>query len=120
MCGIVCAGPYNNSASAGGNSYSNAAPPSRPAFDRNQGGRSDLGGDGILSRQTIFPISSLSPYQNKWTIRVRVASKPSIRTWSNSRGEGRVFNVELVDESVSQLFQIISHLVPHKRIGRNI
>ena len=39
-------------------------------------------------------------YQNKWTIRVRVASKPSIREWSNSRGQGKVFNVDLVDESV--------------------
>jgi replication factor A1 len=28
-----------------------------------------------------------------------VASKPSIRTWSNSRGEGRVLNVDLVDET---------------------
>ena len=37
----------------------------------------------------------------RWTIRVRVASKPSIRTWSNSRGEGRVLNVDLVDETVS-------------------
>ena len=32
---------------------------------------------------------------------MRVASKPSIRTWSNSRGEGRVLNVDLVDETVS-------------------
>jgi ssDNA-binding replication factor A large subunit len=30
---------------------------------------------------------------------VRVVSKPSIRTWSNSRGEGRVLNVDLVDET---------------------
>ena len=30
-----------------------------------------------------------------------MASKPSIREWSNSRGQGKVFNVDLVDESVS-------------------
>jgi replication factor A1 len=47
----------------------------------------------------VFPIASLSPYQSKWTIQVRVVSKPSIRTWSNSRGEGRVLNVDLVDET---------------------
>ena len=29
-----------------------------------------------------------------------MASKPSVRTWSNSRGEGRVLNVDLVDETV--------------------
>ena len=38
---------------------------------------------------------------SRWTIRVRAVSKPSIRTWSNSRGEGRVLNVDFVDETVS-------------------
>ncbi|XP_031572203.1 replication protein A 70 kDa DNA-binding subunit-like [Actinia tenebrosa] len=54
------------------------------------------GGDG---HKTVFPISGLTPYQNRWTIRARVTSKSGIRTWNNSRGEGRLFNVELVDES---------------------
>ena len=39
----------------------------------------------------------------RWTIRARVTAKPSLRHYSNSRGEGRVMSVELVDESVSQL-----------------
>ncbi|XP_015754913.1 PREDICTED: replication protein A 70 kDa DNA-binding subunit-like [Acropora digitifera] len=47
----------------------------------------------------VYPISSLTPYQNRWTIRVRVTSKSNIRTWSNSKGEGRLFNVDFVDES---------------------
>ena len=81
-----------------------AAPPTRPGFDGSvsPGGRgSQFPGSTQLSQATLFPISSLNPYQNKWTIRVRVASKPSIREWSNSRGQGKVFNVDLVDESVS-------------------
>ena len=81
-----------------------AAPPARPGFDGSvsPGGRgSQFPGSTQLSQATLFPISSLNPYQNKWTIRVRVASKPSIREWSNSRGQGKVFNVDLVDESVS-------------------
>ena len=41
---------------------------------------------------------------DRWTIRARVTSKSSIRTWSNSKGEGRVFNVDLVDESVSAFY----------------
>ncbi|RMX48537.1 hypothetical protein pdam_00021595 [Pocillopora damicornis] len=49
--------------------------------------------------RSVFPITSLTPYQNRWTIRVRVTSKPKVRTYNNSRGEGRVFNVDLVDES---------------------
>ncbi|KAJ7377288.1 single-stranded DNA binding [Desmophyllum pertusum] len=51
------------------------------------------------SARAVYPIMSLTPYQNRWTIRARVTSKSNIRTWSNSKGEGRVFNVDLVDES---------------------
>jgi hypothetical protein len=35
----------------------------------------------------------------RWTIRGRVTQKSAIRTWSNSRGEGKLFNIVLVDES---------------------
>uniref|UniRef100_A0A3P9P047 Replication protein A subunit n=1 Tax=Poecilia reticulata TaxID=8081 RepID=A0A3P9P047_POERE len=47
----------------------------------------------------IVPIASLNPYQSKWTIRARVTNKGSIRTWSNARGEGKLFSMEIVDES---------------------
>ncbi|KAI9227616.1 MAG: putative replication factor-A protein 1 [Piptocephalis tieghemiana] len=48
---------------------------------------------------TITPIRALSPYQNKWVIRARVSFKSNIKRWSNARGEGSLFNVNLVDES---------------------
>uniref|UniRef100_A0A8C7KKD9 Replication protein A subunit n=1 Tax=Oncorhynchus kisutch TaxID=8019 RepID=A0A8C7KKD9_ONCKI len=35
----------------------------------------------------------------KWTIRARVTNKSGIRTWSNSRGDGKLFSMEIVDES---------------------
>lgn len=38
----------------------------------------------------------------RWTIRARVTNKSSVRTWSNSRGEGKLFSFEIVDESVSK------------------
>lgn len=47
----------------------------------------------------IYPIEGLSPYQNGWTIKARVTQKSEIRTWSNQRGEGKLFNVTLMDDS---------------------
>lgn len=35
----------------------------------------------------------------RWVIKARVANKSGIRTWSNSRGEGKLFSMDLVDMS---------------------
>nr|XP_023887382.1 replication protein A 70 kDa DNA-binding subunit B-like [Quercus suber] len=51
----------------------------------------------------VFPLVSLNPYQGSWTIKVRVTSKGSMRTYKNARGEGCVFNVELTDEDGTQI-----------------
>lgn len=56
-------------------------------------------GSSKSGRGTIFPIEGLSPYQNNWTIKARVTQKSDIKTWSNSRGEGKLFNVTLMDDS---------------------
>ncbi|CAL1705705.1 unnamed protein product [Somion occarium] len=61
-----------------------------------QQGQSNRAG---LNRQNIFPIEGLSPYQNNWTIKARVTNKSDVRTWSNQRGEGKLFNVTLMDET---------------------
>lgn len=48
----------------------------------------------------ITPISELSPYGNsRWRIKARVTTKRDIRRFTNSRGEGQLFSVELVDKS---------------------
>ena len=56
-------------------------------------------GQGNLAGQPTFPIASLTPYQNRWTIKARVTNKSDIKRWSNSRGEGYLFSMDLLDES---------------------
>lgn len=47
----------------------------------------------------IHPIEALSPYSNKWTIKARCTNKSPIKTWHNKNGEGKLFSVNLLDES---------------------
>mmetsp|Transcript_5388 Transcript_5388/g.8464 ORF Transcript_5388/g.8464 Transcript_5388/m.8464 type:complete len:593 (+) Transcript_5388:36-1814(+) len=49
------------------------------------------------------PIASLNPYQHRWTIKARVTAKGDIRTWSNARGEGRLFSIDLLDKQGGQI-----------------
>ncbi|KAF2012213.1 replication protein-like protein A 70 kDa DNA-binding subunit [Aaosphaeria arxii CBS 175.79] len=47
----------------------------------------------------LYPIESLSPYQHKWTIRARCTHKGDMKTWHNTKGEGKLFSVNLLDET---------------------
>lgn len=51
------------------------------------------------SHFSIHPIESLSPYAHKWTIKARCTNKSEIKTWHNKNGEGKLFSVNLLDES---------------------
>lgn len=65
--------------------FNSPAPTSKPKSNANYG--------------NIVPIESLSPYQNSWTIKARVSYKGDLKTWQNARGSGKLFNINLLDES---------------------
>ncbi|KAM0753641.1 replication factor A 1, rfa1 [Meredithblackwellia eburnea MCA 4105] len=56
-------------------------------------------GGGALANGHIYPIEGLSPYQNKWTIKARCTVKSEIKHWSNAKGEGKLFSVNLLDDT---------------------
>ncbi|KAF4625804.1 hypothetical protein G7Y89_g12358 [Cudoniella acicularis] len=60
---------------------------------------SRAGPTSFASHANIYPIEGLSPYAHKWTIKARVTSKSEIKTWSKPSGEGKLFSVNLLDES---------------------
>ncbi|KAF2115515.1 hypothetical protein BDV96DRAFT_493272 [Lophiotrema nucula] len=51
------------------------------------------------SHPHLYPIESLSPYAHKWTIRARCTHKGEMKTWHNTRGEGKLFSVNLLDDT---------------------
>ncbi|XP_077271809.1 replication protein A 70 kDa DNA-binding subunit-like [Temnothorax americanus] len=69
------------------------------SFPTNGAARKDSSNHRASSDISTTPIAALSPYQNRWVIKVRVTNKSPIRTWSNSRGEGKLFSMDLIDES---------------------
>ncbi|MCJ1352714.1 MAG: Replication factor A protein 1 [Icmadophila ericetorum] len=51
------------------------------------------------SHGNIYPIEALSPYAHKWTIKARCTNKSDVKTWHNRNGEGKLFSINLLDES---------------------
>ena len=91
--------------SSGGGFYSGSAAVGGAPKTPNRSGAAPGIRNTSPSQRNIFPISSLNPYQSRWTIRARVTAKPPLRTYSNSRGEGKIMSVDLLDESVSGLLR---------------
>lgn len=85
-----------NTTIAGNGFYGNK--PQQPAApDRVLPSRT--GSASTSSHATIYPIEGLSPYAHKWTIKARVTNKSEIRTWQKATSEGKLFSVNLLDES---------------------
>jgi replication factor A1 len=75
--------------------YGNRPQPA-PAQDRPIPSRS---GPAQSAHANIYPIEALSPYAHRWTIKARVTNKSEIKTWHKQSGEGKLFSVNLLDES---------------------
>eukprot|EP01147_Barroeca_monosierra_P001107 gene1107-4335_t len=56
-------------------------------------------GSGSAETGAFSPIMSLHPYLHRWAIRARVSNKSKVREWNNQRGSGRLFSVDLIDNS---------------------
>jgi replication factor A1 len=83
-------------------------PPSATVSGNNgfYGSKGQTGGEANKPRHasssayaTIYPIEAISPYSHKWTIKARCTSKSAIKTWHRSNSEGKLFSVNLLDDS---------------------
>jgi hypothetical protein len=50
------------------------------------------------SARTV-PISQLNPYQNRWTIKVRITAKSDIKSYHNDKGDGKLCSFDIMDEA---------------------
>lgn len=87
----VNSNPTRNAYPSGGNRYESAV--------SNQ--KVNTGGAVVRNNErgmNISPIDSLNPYPGgRWTIKARVTNRAPIKNWSNSRGDGKLFSIELLD-----------------------
>ncbi|KAL9246974.1 hypothetical protein vseg_020451 [Gypsophila vaccaria] len=51
----------------------------------------------------ILPIAALNPFQGRWTIKARVTAKGELRHYNNPRGDGKVFNFDLLDSEGGEI-----------------
>eukprot|EP01017_Pseudomicrothorax_dubius_P041862 TRINITY_DN6759_c0_g1_i10.p1 TRINITY_DN6759_c0_g1~~TRINITY_DN6759_c0_g1_i10.p1 ORF type:complete len:659 (-),score=167.71 TRINITY_DN6759_c0_g1_i10:114-2090(-) len=48
-------------------------------------------------------IGELAPFDTTWVIKGRVVSKGELRTWTNRKGSGQLFNIVIVDERSDEI-----------------
>jgi replication factor A1 len=95
----------SNSHSQGANPYgvpSSSSPSRNPygaATSSYQHVQAPIVRSEVVSGSSTTPIANLNIYNSRWTIKARITSKSDIRTWSNAKGEGSLFSIELLDNS---------------------
>ncbi|XP_044742853.1 replication protein A 70 kDa DNA-binding subunit [Chrysoperla carnea] len=73
--------------------------PNKPASNTSMQTSMNTTSNSTFNPNMCHPIEALSPYNSKWVLKVRVMNKSSIRTWSNSKGEGKLFSMDVCDET---------------------
>ncbi|KAJ4779252.1 Replication A 70 kDa DNA-binding subunit [Rhynchospora pubera] len=71
----------------------------------------------------IFPISRLNPFQGRWTIKARVRLKGKLRSYNNTKGDGKVFSFDLIDSEggeirVTCFNNVAEHFYPKIEFGK--
>lgn len=109
---------YNPPNAPYGQSNAPYVPPSAPSYGTSSSsssyGASSYGGygagqshGGAVVRSDagshIVPITAINPYSNKWTIKARITSKSEKRHWSNAKGEGTLFSIDLLDSTGGEI-----------------
>jgi len=51
----------------------------------------------IVRGENYMPIKHLNSFSKDWKIKARVTKKAPLRTWNNSKGTGKLLNIDLVD-----------------------
>ncbi|KAF2753828.1 subunit of heterotrimeric replication factor [Pseudovirgaria hyperparasitica] len=89
------------SAISGTNFYGNK--PAQPPVQQQQQPQRSLpshpSGPAAGGNTNLYPIEALSPYAHKWTIKARCTHKSDIKHWHKKTGEGKLFSVNLLDDS---------------------
>lgn len=56
-----------------------------------------------MASELILPISEISSYHSKWSIKARVTAKSQTRTFSKGTNSGKVFSVDLLDKEGGEI-----------------
>eukprot|EP00753_Platysulcus_tardus_P008232 PLAT1583.2.p1 GENE.PLAT1583.2~~PLAT1583.2.p1 ORF type:complete len:634 (-),score=376.92 PLAT1583.2:84-1985(-) len=115
----AAAGAPSSSATAAAAAAAAVAPAAAPAASRappagkmkmggaGRGTGSSSGGLGAVvrdeSRLQVHPVKNLNPFLNRWTIKCRATAKSDVRTWTNQRGSGKLFSLDLLDEAGTEI-----------------
>ena len=79
-----------------------STPPASTVPAKAEGAKPKVSPSMVAGRR-VQPLASLHPYLDCWTICAKVTNKSQLRTYSNARGGGSVFDMEITDTEGTQI-----------------